>query len=124
MILSADTENKIEQILVQQGLITPEKLTAAKSDAQSQNIGLIQYLVEKGQLKDEDATKVLAMGSNIPYVDLSTISIPENVLAIIPREIAQNFSSVAFGIVDGKLNVATVDPQNLQAIDFMSRKTG
>jgi hypothetical protein len=53
------------------------------------------------------------MGTNTPFVDLSKVTIPNNVLAIIPREVAESFMSVAFGVVDGKLNVATLDPQNL-----------
>jgi type IV pilus assembly protein PilB len=124
MILSSETEHKIEQIIVQQGLLTNDQLQLAKKDAQTNNQGLIEYLVDKRVLKDEDATKIMAMSSNIPFVDLANVSIPSKILGIIPREIAENFSSVAFGVVDGKLNVATVDPQNLQAIDYLSRKTG
>ena len=124
MILSAETEHKIEQIVVQQGLLNADQLALAKKDAQAQNMGLIEYLVGKRIIKDDDATKIMAMSSNIPFVDLSNVSIPANVLGIIPREVAESFSSVAFGVVDGKLNVATVDPQNLQAIDYLSRKTG
>ncbi len=124
MILSADTERKIEQIIAQQGIVTADNLELAKLDALKQNISLLQLLVSRGTLKEDDATKLMAMSSNIPYVDLAKISIPNSVLAIIPRDIAESFMSVAFGLVDGKLNVASLDPQNLQAVDFLSRKTG
>lgn len=124
MILSADTEQKIEQIIVQQGILTKDQLESAKQEALKQNVGLTQYLVDTGAIKEDQATKILAMSSNTPYVDLSNVTIPNEVLSIIPRDIAENFTSVAFGVVDGKLNVATVDPQNLQAIDYLSRKTG
>ncbi len=124
MILSAATERKIEQIIAQQGIITADNLELAKLDALKQNVSLLQLLVGRGTLKEDDATKLVAMSSNIPYVDLTKISIPNSVLAIIPRDIAESFMSVAFGLVDGKLNVATLDPQNLQAVDFLSRKTG
>ncbi len=124
MILSADTERKIEQIIAQQGILTADNLELAKLDALKQNVSLLQLLVSRGTLKEDDATKLMAMSSNIPYVDLTKISIPSSTLAIIPRDIAESFMSVAFGLVDGKLNVASLDPQNLQAVDFLSRKTG
>ena len=124
MILSADTERKIEQIISQQGILSPDQLQLAKLDAIKQNKSILQLLLDHRTIKEEAATKIMAMGSNIPYVDLSNVTIPDNILAIIPRDAAESFTSIAFGVVDGKLNVATIDPQNLQAIDFLSRKTG
>lgn len=124
MILSADTERKIEQIILQQGIVPPQELEIAKIDALKQNQSLIKILEDRNALSDVQATKIIAMSSNIPYVDLSTVNIPNEVLTIIPHDAAESFESIAFGIVDGKLNVASVDPQNLQAVDFISRKTG
>ncbi len=123
MILSTAIEHKIEQIIAQQGILAPQQLEQAKIDALQQSKSLLQLLVERGTIKEDDATKLVAMSSNLPFVDLSSITIPKDILALIPRDVAESFSSVAFGVVDGKLNVATLDPQNLQAIDFLSRKT-
>ena len=124
MILSAEIEHKIEQIISQQGILTQELIQQYKIEALKQGKSLIELLTDQKVIKEDDATKLIAMGSNIPFVDLSKVSIPDDVLAIIPRDVAESFLSVAFGIVDGKLNVATLDPQNLQAIDYLSRKTG
>ena len=124
MILSAEIEHKIEQIIAQQGILSPEHLEQSKVEALKQGKSLIELLTDQKVIKEDDATKLIAMGSNLPFVDLTNITIPNEVLAIIPRDVAESFSSVAFGVVDGKLNVATLDPQNLQAIDFLSRKTG
>jgi len=124
MILSAEIEHKIEQIIAQQGILSPQQLEQSKVEALQQGKSLIQLLTDQKVIKEDDATKLIAMGSNLPFVDLTNITIPNEVLAIIPRDVAESFSSVAFGVVDGKLNVATLDPQNLQAIDFLSRKTG
>jgi len=124
MILSAEIEHKIEQIIAQQGILSPQQLEQSKVEALQQGKSLIQLLTDQKVIKEDDATKLIAMGSNLPFVDLTNITIPNEVLAIIPRDVAESFSSVAFGVVDGKLNVATLDPQNLQAVDFLSRKTG
>lgn len=124
MILSAEIEHKIEQIIAQQGILSPQQLEQSKVDALQQGKSLIELLIDQKVIKEDDATKLIAMGSNLPFVDLTNVTIPNEVLTIIPRDVAESFSSVAFGVVDGKLNVATLDPQNLQAVDFLSRKTG
>lgn len=124
MILSAETEKKIEQIVEQQGVLKGDQLELAKIDAIKQNKSLLQLLVDRRVITDELATKIIAMGSNTPFVDLSKTTIPAEILELIPRDVAQAYMSIAFGLVDGRLNVATVDPQNLQAMDFLARKTG
>ncbi len=124
MILSAETEKKIEQIVEQQGVLKGDQLELAKIDAIKQNKSLLQLLVDRSVITDDQATKIIAMGSNTPFVDLSNTTIPADILELIPRDVAQSYMSIAFGLVDGKLNVATVDPQNLQAMDFLARKTG
>lgn len=124
MILSAEIEHKIEQIIAQQGILSPQQLEQSKVEALQQGKSLIELLIDQKVIKEDDATKLIAMGSNLPFVDLTNVTIPNEVLTIIPRDVAESFSSVAFGVVDGKLNVATLDPQNLQAVDFLSRKTG
>ncbi len=124
MILSAEIEHKIEQIIAQQGILSPGHLEQSKVEALKQGKSLIELLLDQKIIKEDDATKLIAMGSNLPFVDLTNVTIPNEVLTIIPRDVAESFLSVAFGVVDGKLNVATLDPQNLQAIDFLSRKTG
>ena len=124
MILSADTERRIEQVIAQQNILNPQQLQQSRLDAIQQNKSLLQLLVDNQRIKEDQATRIMAMSTNTPFVDLATVSIPNNILALIPREVAESFMSVAFGVVDGRLNVATIDPQNLQAIDFLSRKTG
>lgn len=123
-MLSADTERKIESLLSQQGILSNDQLELAKIDALKTNKSLLQLLVERKVLSDDDATKMIALSSNVPYVDLSKINIPTNILSMIPKEDAEANMAVAFGLVDGRLNVAMLDPQNLQAVDFLSRKTG
>ncbi|MBI2798145.1 type II/IV secretion system protein [Candidatus Saccharibacteria bacterium] len=123
-MLSNETERKIEELVTAGKYVTRDRLDQIKLDAAKSGKGLIQRLVELRLLTDEQATMLVAQASGIPYVDLSKISIPDNVLALIPRDSAEANAVVAFGLKDGKLDVAMVDPENLQTIDFISRKTG
>ncbi|MBA3679448.1 Flp pilus assembly complex ATPase component TadA, partial [Candidatus Saccharibacteria bacterium] len=114
----------IEQLITQNALLSPERLEAVKIEAAKANKTLLEYMVDSKLITDDDATKLIASSSNIPYVDLTNLSISNEILSLIPKEDALANVSVAFELKDGRLSVAMVDPQNLQAIDFISRKTG
>lgn len=123
-MLSAEVEKNIEKMIVEGGLIPTDKLDAAKIDAAKNGKTLIETLIEKKFITDDDAAKLIAISSHIPFVDLSKITIPDETLQLISKEDASANMAVAFGLTEGKLNVAMIDPQNLAAIDFLSRKTG
>ena len=123
-MLSEKTERSIEQLIVQNNIVAPDKLETVKLEAAKANKSLIELLVERKFVSDENAAKIIASASNTAYVDLSKAAISDDILALIPKEDAQANVAVAFGLADGRLNVAMLDPENLQVIDFISRKTG
>lgn len=123
-MLSPQVERNIEQMIAQNNIVGADKLANIKLDAAKSGKSLIELLVDRKFITDEDATKIVAISSHIPYVDLSKTNISNDVLRLIPKDDASANMSVAFGLVEGRLNVAMVDPENLQAIDFLSRKTG
>lgn len=125
-MLSAETEQKIEKIIAQEDLVPKDVLEEAKTKAETEKKTLIQVLTESGAITEDQSAKIIAFVSNTPFADLSNIAHPvsQEILSLIPKDIAQTYMAVPFGITDGKLNVAMVDPTNLQAIDFLTRKTG
>lgn len=123
-MLSSETQRKIEELVTASKIVDKDRLDQIKLDAAKSGKSLIERLVELRLLTDEGATKLIAQASGIPFVDLSKVNIAENVLRLIPREDAEANMAVAFGLADGRLNVAMIDPENLQTIDFLSRKTG
>lgn len=123
-MLTSDMENKIEDFIIKYDLVSRQELTKLRDEAKRQNKPLVQYLIEKNAISEEDSTKINALITHIPYVDLKDKSVPTEVLNIIPKDIATTYMAVPFGLVDGQLNVAMVDPTNLQAVDFITRKTG
>ncbi|MEI8073058.1 MAG: GspE/PulE family protein [Candidatus Saccharibacteria bacterium] len=123
-MLTDNIQKNIEQNILSSGLVQPAELENLKIDAAQANKTLIELLVTRNIITTLDATKIVAISSGIPFVDLSKVNIQDSVLSIIPRDDAQSYMSIAFGITNGRLDVAMLDPENLQAIDFISRKTG
>ncbi len=105
-------------------MVAADKLESAKRDAAQTGKTLLQTLVSQNLLSEEDSVKITALTKNIPFVDLSNQNISNETLNLIPKDDAAEYTAVAFGTSEGRLQVAMQDPEDLQAIDFLSRKSG
>lgn len=125
-MLTIENQKAIEELIVKGEVVSGDLLEVAKLRAIKENKGLLQVLQDMKALTDEDATKLIAIAKKIPFADLAKLDkvIDQNILALIPLETAKTYAAVPFGITNGSLNVAMLDPTNLQAVDFISRKTG
>lgn len=66
----------------------------------------------------------LSGGVDIPYVDLTNLTVPKNVLSLIPENIARHYQAVPIEMKDNKLVLAMIDSEDREAIEFIKRKTG
>lgn len=125
-MLTVGNQKVIEDLIKQGNIIQPDVLEVAKLRSIKENKGLMQVLLDMKALTEEDSVKLIAIAKKIPFADLARLDDPikQEVLALIPMDIAKTYMAVPFGVSNGALNVALLDPTNLQAIDFLSRKTG
>jgi type IV pilus assembly protein PilB len=123
-VLSPVTQAKTEDILVAQGLIDATKLQTIKKEAQTKNEPFFSLLLNEGHVSDEDLTKALAKASNIPYVNLSNARIDPEILKLLDKDVAEHYMAVPIGEMDKRLVVAMIDADNVQAVDFLSKKIG
>jgi type IV pilus assembly protein PilB len=125
-MLTLENQKTIESLILTSSLVPSDVLEVAKLRAAKENKGLLQILNDMKALREEDSVKLVALAKRIPYADLLQMdhAVPQQTLELIPMETARNYMAVPFGVNNGILNVAMLDPSNLQAIDFISRKTG
>ena len=84
-------------------------------------------VVEKHHvLPDEELGKLTAEVIGYPYVNLSKVEIPNEILEIVPENIALKQGVITFGIDDAenKIKIATVNPYDLEMIHDLEKKTG
>lgn len=123
-MLTITTEQQIESFIVTHELIDKAKLTKLKAEAKKSKKPILQYLVEKKALTEADSVKINALVTHTPYADLRSKIVAPDVLNFVPKETAMTYMAVPFELKDGVLNVGMIDPTNLQAIDFLTRRTG
>lgn len=121
-LLTQTGEKQIEDVLVEAGMITPEKLAVAKTAAAEKKEPLISHLVNNNYITDEQLTKANATIAKVPYVNLSGAKISPEVLALLPQDIAERYMAVPLGEMQHRLVVAMLDAGNVQAVDFLSNK--
>lgn len=123
-VLSTDTQQQVEQALLQQGLIADEDLVKLKDEAAKAKEPFFAYLVKKKIVDDEQLTKTIAQITNVPYVNLAEAEIDPKVLKLLPKDTAKRFMAVPLGEMQSRLVVAMLDANNVQAVDFLSNKIG
>lgn len=123
-MLTATTEQKIEDFIVEHDLIDKDKFKALRESARKERKSLLQYLIDKRVLSEEDSVKINALVSHIPYVDLGEKTVLPGILNLIPKETAKTYMAVPYESEGHVLSVGMLDPSNLQAIDFLARKSG
>ena len=123
-VLSAATQQQVEDLLVKQGFVTADKLAAAREAADKAKQPLFTYLVKNRLVSEEQLTKVNATITKVPYVNLSAAKVDPKVLALLPQDIAKRYMAVPLGEMQKRLVVAMLDADNVQAVDFLSNRIG
>lgn len=121
-VLSATNQKLVEESLVSEGHITAEKLASLKEKAKTSAHPFFGVLVEDGHVSNEALTKVIASINHIPYVNLVEARIDRKILRLLPKEIAERYMAVPLGQIQNRLVVAMLDADNVQAVDYLSKR--
>jgi len=116
--------SQLKAFLIDSGLITEAQLEKAEKEAEKAEEKLGDFLVKQGLVKQEEITRLQAYILGIPFVNLEEESVAKEVLSIIPEPIARKHNIVAFRRTGKNLEVAMLDPNDLQTIEFIKKKAG
>jgi type IV pilus assembly protein PilB len=114
----------LDEILLEQGLITQEQLDQAQAEQQKTGKRLGRVLIDLGMVKEQDLVAALASQIGLRYVDLSDASIDGSAASLLPEPVARKYRALPIGYEDEKLLVAMADPANLFALDDIRTITG
>jgi type IV pilus assembly protein PilB len=117
-------DKKLEEVLVQLKLVTQEQLDLARNSSVRSGKSTEQAIIDMGLINRENLTKAKAVSIDVPYVDLTSYHIDLNILQNFSKELAKKYSAVPFSYSGGSLNVAMLDPNDVQVIEFIEKKSG
>ena len=119
-LLTNDIQNKLANLLIEEGLVQASKIEFAVKASAEQGKSLIAYLLSNKILDNEVLVHATSHVSGIPYVNLENTTIPQDVLDLIPLDIAERNMAVPIAEVQGRLAIAMLDAMNIQSVDYLS----
>lgn len=119
-LLTNDIQEKLATLLVEEGLVVADDLRNAELESQATNTPLLAVLTEQGLVDEELVTHAIAFVSGVPYVNLLTSTVSQDVLSLLSQDIAERFMAVPVAEVNNRLAVAMIDANNVQAVDYLA----
>lgn len=116
-------DNQLTLLLLQSGIVNEETLRTGLEFARNSQTTLQDALIEKDLVSDETIGKVIANSFKIPFVTLSKMSVPEDVVRIVPERIARKYNVIAFARGGDGIKLAMTNPRNTDLIALLSKKT-
>ena len=114
--------DRIADVLIEDGLLLPNQLEEATAIQKEKGGRLLKILTDKQFVTDQDMAFSMGRCLNVSPVNLARIRIPEEIMGLIPREMAKANKLVPVARLNGKLFVAMVDPTNVLAVDDVKRR--
>src|SRR5881392_470720 len=113
---------RIADVLIEEGLLLPNQLEEAIGIQKSEGGRLLKILTERQFVTDQDMVFSMGRCLNTPPVNLSKLRVPEEVMSLVPRDLAKANKLVPIARLNGKLFVAMADPTNVLAVDDVKRR--
>lgn len=123
-VLSEENQQKIENLLVSEKLLSAKKVSEIKAEATKAKTPFLSFLLQHNHLTNEQFTKLTAQALAVPYVNLVASKVSPAILNLLSRDVAERFMAVPLGEMEHRLAVAMIDPNNVQAVDYLSNKIG
>lgn len=112
------------QRLVELGYITDAQLNLALREKNRNGGYLGEVLVNLGFVSQDVMTNSLALETQTRVVNVLQTVVDDEVLALVPYELAKQYKLLPISLKDDVLTVALADAINVVAIDSIEKKTG
>lgn len=115
---------QLKEFLIDAEMVSEKTINDALAKEKETGRPLSDILLEEGAITEENLRKMYAYILGIPFVDLERETIPKEILQLVPEPIARKNNIVAFQKHGQELRVAMLNPDDIQTIDFLRKKTG
>jgi general secretion pathway protein E len=121
--LSKATRRSLGEMLIEEKLITAERLEYAVELQRRKGGKLKDILVNQGLVKAEDLAAMLSIQLNLPLIDLKRHMVQANALRLIPEGIARKHTLIPLDVVGDSLVVVMADPEDIRTIEDIKARS-
>jgi len=117
-------KQKIGEVLLAHNLISKDVLDKAVEYQAKIGGNVTQYLLAYGHIDEGDLAQCLCTQFSIPYLPLTSYKVPEEIIKLVPVDLAEKFWLIPIDRVDNFLTVVMADPLDIKAIKEVEEVTG
>jgi type IV pilus assembly protein PilB len=122
--MPAISDKDLYQLILESEFIEERKLKKAATLSKQEKLSLSEAILELDLMSDENLGEIVADYLKLPFVSLSKVAIPDDVLKIVPETSAQKYKILAFAHDKNGLKIATSDPSHKELLEMLSQKVG
>ncbi len=108
---------KLGEILIKEGIINEDMLAHAQEEQKKNGSRIGSCLVKLGYVTEEQLLNALSKQFAVPSINLSGVEISENILKLVPSELASKYLVIPVSRFGRILTLAMADPSDLAAIE-------
>ncbi|MBN1618681.1 Flp pilus assembly complex ATPase component TadA [Candidatus Dojkabacteria bacterium] len=112
---------KVLEILQNKGILSQDQTNEVKVQVTKTNKSQEQVLIELGYVSEDQLAKAKSEEFNIPFVDLSTVTIPQKLTTLINQDLLLTHKAVPFSETETEIHIAMSDPFDVPAIQAIQR---
>ena len=112
---------RLGEILLQQKLLTEDKLKAALDEQKRSGRKLGRIFIDAGYVTEEQIGSALARQLQVPYINLKHFNIRPEVATRLPETLARRFRAIVLEDTGAFYRVGMADPTDLFAYDEINR---
>ncbi|MBA5849995.1 Flp pilus assembly complex ATPase component TadA [Clostridium sp. cel8] len=120
----AKVKKRLGEILIDAGIISEDVVDKVLKIQQITGQRFGEILISKGFTTNEQIVAAVRKQMDIPFIDLDNINVAQNIIDIMPANIAKKCESIPIDIINGSLLVTMSDPLNYFAIEDIKISTG
>lgn len=116
-------DKDLYNLLLQNELVSEDDLKKAQEQAEKEKISFYDALLKNDLISDENLGRLIADYLKLPFISLESVSVPQEVLRLIPEPVARKQQTIVFGVKGDTLKLATAKARNQVFEDLLSKKT-
>ena len=120
-LLTTESQKKVLALISSEGLADASDVKKICQKAEEDNKPAFPLLIENNIVTDEVICRLSAFVLGVRYVDLHGVKIDQEILLNLPQNVSERNMVVPIGVrSDQTLVIASLDADNIQALDYFS----
>jgi type IV pilus assembly protein PilB len=114
----------VKEVLLKSKKIGVSEINSIITKATRANAPLCEMVVTEGLISSDEMANLIAQELGVTAVDLSKVKITKEAIEALSKQVALEREAIPFKKEKNRIHVAMTNPMDLEAIDFIAKRTG